>query len=239
MPGKTEDELRDQFKSRIFGLELKRQCTFALISMDDVIACLRGMDSLHKSERSMMNSWRKSKPSSPPRPGAGDFAMGHMDKFRQQFGPLKSRLWYSLQNFLVATANVSKLLWDGNRDKTKAIIGKARGKKLREIYGIEEKSPLNDRNIRNHFEHFDERIDSWAASSARMSFVDSNIGPKDSIAGPAKSDYFRNFDPTKCILSYADEDYELITVNEAIKCLYEKVTEILASLPGEQPSRHR
>ena len=205
--------------SGIFGSELKRQCAFALIAMNDVMACLQGMDSLSKSMPTMSLFTS--------RPDAGDFAKyieyhkikmqryrEDMDKIRQNSDVLTSRLWYSLQNFLVAIANVSKLLWNGE----------ARGDKLRKLYDVEESSPVKDRRFRNHFEHFDERIDRWAASSARTGFVDSNIGPKGSIAGPDKTDYFRNLDPTKCILTYASEDYELTPVHEAIKSLYEKVT---------------
>lgn len=203
----------------IFGSELKRQCAFALIAMDDVMACLKGMDSLSISIHSM--------PPPPSSPDARDIAKhmeNHikemqkhredMDKSMQNLDSLSNRLWYSLQNFLVAVGNVSKLLWNGG----------ARGEKLRKLYAIEESSPIKDRRFRNHFEHFDERIDRWAASSTRMGFVDSNIGPKGSIAGPDKTDYLRNFDPTKCTLKYIDEDYELTLVHEAIKSLYEKVT---------------
>lgn len=222
---KTEEELRDQMISGIFGFELKKQCAFALIAMDEVTACLQGMENLHKS---MPSPPTKSMPSpSTSRPDAGDFAKymedhrkemqkhrEDMEKYTQSLGLLTNRLWYSLQNFLVAVANVSKLLWNGE----------ARGEKLRKLYGVEESSPLKGKRFRNHFEHFDERIDDWVASSKRMCFVDSNIGPKGSIVGPDKTDYFRNFDPAKCTLSYAGEDYELTPVHEAIKSLYEKVT---------------
>jgi len=50
---KTEEDLRDQMIRVIFGSELKRQCAFALIAMDDVMACLKGMDSLSISIHSM------------------------------------------------------------------------------------------------------------------------------------------------------------------------------------------
>jgi len=44
-------------------------------------------------------------------------------------------------------------------------------------------------NFRNHFEHFDERLEEWAKSSERHNFVDSNIGPPNMIDGIDPKDY--------------------------------------------------
>jgi len=56
--------------------------------------------------------------------------------------------WYSLQNFLISTANISKILWPRQKFNQ-------RGIKLREYLNIDENSPLKKRTFRNHFEHFD------------------------------------------------------------------------------------
>ena len=66
--------------------------------------------------------------------------------------------WYSIQALLVAVANVSKFLWPTKKNSLE------RGKELREALSIEDDHPFNSRNMRNRFEHFDERLDSWIAS---------------------------------------------------------------------------
>src|SRR6266849_8982602 len=65
--------------------------------------------------------------------------------------------WYSIQSFLVATANISKFLWPIPRRET-------RGKQLREFLSVQDDSPLKRRKVRDSFEHFDERLDSWISS---------------------------------------------------------------------------
>jgi hypothetical protein len=40
-----------------------------------------------------------------------------------------------------------------------------RGKYLRELLSIEEISPLHSRDVRNHFEHYDEYLHEWAEKS--------------------------------------------------------------------------
>jgi len=63
-------------------------------------------------------------------------------------------LWLSL--LLNCAANVSKLLWGVK--KTLA----AERRRLREYFQVTDASPVKDRKLRDHFEHFDERIADWA-----------------------------------------------------------------------------
>src|SRR5215216_1443263 len=80
------------------------------------------------------------------------------------------RVWFSVQALLVALGNVSKLLWPIKE----RIPG--RGAQLRESLSIKDSSPLKDRNFRNQFEHFDEKLDDWALSSENLDYADSNVG---------------------------------------------------------------
>ena len=63
--------------------------------------------------------------------------------------------WAAIQSILVSTANISKILWPVRQQN------KARGKYLRDLLGVDENNLLADRTFRNHFEHYDERIDEW------------------------------------------------------------------------------
>ncbi|WP_229007426.1 hypothetical protein [Methylophilus sp. Leaf408] len=64
-------------------------------------------------------------------------------------------VWCSIQSILVAAGNVSKILWPSRK------ISIPRGEALRALLSIDDQSLLSDRKLRNHFEHYDERIEDW------------------------------------------------------------------------------
>jgi hypothetical protein len=127
-------------------------------------------------------------------------------------------VWYAIQNFLVAVGNISKIFWPSNSKQQK------RGEELRKSLGIKDDSPIRPRNFRNHFEHFDERLENWATSSKRHNFVDSNIGPSNMIARVDPEDFLRNFDPTNWTITFRGDRYELKPIIEAIYDLYPRVS---------------
>jgi hypothetical protein len=118
----------------------------------------------------------------------------------------EDRIWYSIQNLLVAIANISKLL--GLKDD---VQGQQSSKvpqdsftrfreQLRSSLKIDENSSLKSRKFRNHFEHFDERLEQWISSSQHHNFIDSNLGalPK----GLETADCHRNFDDSTYTLIF-------------------------------------
>ena len=123
------------------------------------------------------------------------------------------RVWYSIQSLLVATANVSKLLWPPKNESS------ARGDALRKTLQVEDDSPLADRAIRNHFEHFGARLEKWGISPQTHMVVDSNIGPLGSITGGASAVYVRNYDPSTETLTFRGAVYELRPVIKALEIL--------------------
>jgi len=127
-------------------------------------------------------------------------------------------VWYSIQNILVAVGNISKIFWPSNQKYLK------RGDELRKSLDIEDNSSIQPRNFRNHFEHFDERLEKWATSSKRHNFVDSNIGPSNMIDGVNAEDYLRNFDNTTWTLNFRGDKYELKPIIKYIYDLYMKVS---------------
>lgn len=81
------------------------------------------------------------------------------------------RVWFAVQNFLIASANVSKLLWT----PSKRTVHQERSAWLRSLLQVADDSPLSNRSLRNHLEHFDERIWEWAAENPTQ-VVDQIIG---------------------------------------------------------------
>lgn len=93
-------------------------------------------------------------------------AGNHAVKYEHSIG-----VWMNLQNFLNACGNVSKLLWSKNL---------ARSKFLRDTLRIPDDSPLRVRELRNFFEHFDERLDE-ALNRKSNTFMHSYFATRSSI----------------------------------------------------------
>lgn len=129
-----------------------------------------------------------------------------------------SRVWMSIQTFLVAVGNISKLLWPP-RPK---IAG--RGADLRASLGIEEGSCLKTRSFRNHFEHFDERLEEFFLSlgSEQFCFIDSNVSP-----GGIRS-LARNVEDSKVLRHFDQQSWRLIFRGECyeLKPLYKEIVEL-------------
>jgi hypothetical protein len=136
------------------------------------------------------------------------------------------RFWYSMQAFMVAVANVSKILWPyaplGSELPSET---STRRERLRNLLSIEESSPLKPRKFRNYFEHFDFEIEEWAAKSKDRMLVDSNVGPLDlnSSITPSPVAYMRNFDPAKFTLIFRDEEFQIREVVNAINDMLQKI----------------
>lgn len=135
--------------------------------------------------------------------------------------PNLDRFWYSVQAFLMAVGNISKLLWPSNPHIPE------RGRELREFLSVDGESVLELRKFRNHFEHFDERLEDWATSSDRHGFADSNVGPPNMIVGIAPSDFLRNFDTSRFAITFRGDVYEVRPIVEAIRALLPRTSENL------------
>ncbi len=122
-------------------------------------------------------------------------------------------IFYSIHSFLISTGNLSKLFWPSNNAGE---FGKQRGKKLREIFSLEDNSPLNSRTLRNHFEHFDERLDNLVASRQNIR-ADLNIGNIKTFAGNLKpEDYLRHYDPTTKTVYFKGDKFSILPIIKEI-----------------------
>lgn len=129
-------------------------------------------------------------------------------------------VWYSVQSLLVAVGNTSKLLWPSKSGDA------LRGIELRRVLELEDDSPLQSKRFRNHFEHFDERLDEWGPSLEGGMVVDSNIGDLGLILGGVKPEYVRNFDPSTGVLTFRGELYELKPIIDALVSLHDKTKKL-------------
>lgn len=131
----------------------------------------------------------------------------------------RNGVWYHVQSFLIATANISKLLWNSKE----SIKGRTRA--LRDALGVPEDSLLKSRNMRNNFEHFDERLETWALKHGRV-FVSNNIGPIGlfDIPGVSRDSYLRNLDPATLQLTFQGQTYDLPSIMVSLNTLNSSIT---------------
>jgi hypothetical protein len=147
-----------------------------------------------------------------------------------------SRGW-SVQGLLVALGNVSKLLWPvRNRGATRR-----RGARLRESLSVADDSPLRDRSFRDHFEHFDERLDRRVRSSEDPDYADSNVGitPGKGVEyWFANEGYLRNIyrtdHPSKFAIAFRGENFYLAPVIDAVRELAGRAKIESQDLPGRR-----
>jgi len=126
-------------------------------------------------------------------------------------------VWFAIQGMLVSAANASKLLWGS---KAEPVLQARR--LLRESVGVTDDSPLSSRQLRNDFEHFDERLEDWFAASANHIYIGRAIGPPNLVAvgDQAPDDQFGHYDPSTSVVSFWERSVLLSQIfNEAKRIL--------------------
>ncbi len=120
------------------------------------------------------------------------------------------RFWKGVQSFLVFSGNVSKLLWPPNAKY------KARGNQLRESLGVEDDNALNDRKLRNCFEHFDEHLEEWLKRNEGKTLVDHCIGSRGMLSSVEPQLFRRFFEPDTLSMIFIGEEFPLMPLQAAL-----------------------
>lgn len=120
----------------------------------------------------------------------------------------QTRLWFGIRAFLTAAANISKALWPNPGRKT-ANEFPDRGRILRDRLGVADDSPLANRDLRNHFEHLDERLEEWWLQDATHNIVRRVVGPPNAVEGLDEGSKFEHFDPSTGRVTFRGDVYEL------------------------------
>lgn len=149
-------------------------------------------------------------------------------KAEQAINEHGSLIWFCIQAILVSIGNISKLLWPGP-SVTNTTVLSAR-EELRTSLSVDNASVLKSRKFRNHFEHFDERLDDWGRSAATNVFVDSIIIPGNIEAFSPKS-VFRHYNPDDMLLTFNKTEYDLNQVLAAVQDLDKRTAEQVAENP--------
>lgn len=115
-------------------------------------------------------------------------------------------VWGSIQSILVATGNVSKILWSYEKPE--------RSEKLRQTLKIEKSNPLSNRKFRNHFEHYDSRIEDWFENKRSSIQIDLAMNP--SLGGRSLDNIDRGYNSFNNTLIFR---HELLDLNEVLSAL--------------------
>jgi hypothetical protein len=132
-------------------------------------------------------------------------------------------MWGLTEIILTSSANISKFFWPGPpRTKEFGVTKQEvddRASYLKSILGIDDKSPLYDRDLRDHFEHYDERVQPWAKKSKNRVLFRRNIGAK-LIGNIDQYANMGNLDPTTFTVTFWNKTYEIpIIIQEIEKIL--------------------
>jgi hypothetical protein len=140
-------------------------------------------------------------------------------------------------------AGVSRILWPTwIKDPDRRDIARARGDHLRQSLGIGEDHPLRVRVLRDHLEHFDERLDRWSQETTHGGIVDLHIGPTSFIGGEAiaRGDFLRVYEPERKVFTFRGDEFDiqqLVTATEGVKvAAIARIHSLHAdALPGVEP----
>lgn len=134
---------------------------------------------------------------------------------------------FYIQSLLVATANISKLIWRKSRKRPNESPEEfAEDKKMREKLraSLSIDRDMDDylfgkRELRNHYEHFDERIVEHLRSSTKLV---EGMGAFSSVANIGEENILRFYNPYTNVISFKKDQVDLRALVGEIKWLKEK-----------------
>ncbi|WP_138437635.1 hypothetical protein [Marinobacter shengliensis] len=123
---------------------------------------------------------------------------------KDPFGPAQAMVHHA--------AAVSRIFWPpGGKNKTARQRSQSRGEALRKAIGVRHGHPVQNRTLRDHFEHFDERLDDWAEKSKNRNIVKQLVGPRSAIGGDAitDEDIIHHYDPATKVYAFRGEQFDV------------------------------
>ena len=196
----------DEYVKRIYLLEVATQCQFAT----NAVTALNNL--LPKWEGITRN---------------GDVNMQTT---------LHHEIFRTIHSLMTHASNVSKLFWPappryrkGESDtdyqsRCSTTPKLVRAAELRNVLGLPENGHvLKSRALRDHLEHFDERLDHWQATSVRRNYLHDSIGSKEKLVGFDDADFMRWFDPVKKLMLFRGESFDIQEIVNGIDDIFSKL----------------
>lgn len=124
--------------------------------------------------------------------------------------------WSQIQSILISASNVSKILWPVRKNH------KSRGEHLRKLLGVANDHLISDRTIRNHFEHYDERIQEWFENTNSSVYRDLELNPFEPNSWSFPQSSNRKYNEVRKTLTFRNESINLSEVVTALLEIREK-----------------
>jgi hypothetical protein len=131
-------------------------------------------------------------------------------------------VFFFIQALMGHVAAISRVLWppstSGGRCQT-------RGEELRSLLDIPDNHSIRSRDLRNHLEHYDERLDAWIQDSEHHNVAVDFIGPPGVFGGPNMSqrDVFRQFDPGSSSVYFGERSYDIEEISSGIQDIQNRI----------------
>lgn len=133
-------------------------------------------------------------------------------------------VFYAIHNMFTAWGNISKIFYPTQQYR-------ARGKFLREIFGINEDSQFYFdkkmkvvRKYRNILEHYDEYLEDWYTTKDNSVVIEDCIGPLSMISVNGETPKpLRHYDPMMHKFIYQDNEYSIQAAIDETKKIYQKI----------------
>jgi hypothetical protein len=141
----------------------------------------------------------------------------------------------AIHSVLTHAGCLSRLLWPAARN-ARAARAQARGELIRSLLDLPDAdaSVLSQRDLRNHLEHYDERLDEWAAKSPSRQYVHDVIMPFRRLWGAEDRDIMRWYDPSTDTYRFQGEVFHLGALEAALKTALVRAQD---ALQAHDPSR--
>lgn len=123
------------------------------------------------------------------------------------------------QDFVQHAAAASRIVWPPQKAGVRAVT---RGQHLQRVLQVDNTHPLqSSRSLRNHLEHFDERLDDWVQSTSQGNLLDRIILPHRSKINLGsvvnERDIFRLFETETLCYVFRGQEFDLQNICSGVE----------------------
>ena len=123
-----------------------------------------------------------------------------------------------LQNIVLNGAALSRYFWPVRAGHEQ------RAAKLRSAFKVAEGNPLQNRDLRNHMEHFDERLDDYLAAGVVGQIFPSYFGPTPPPS-QVRQHFFRAYYTDSGVFEILGKPFEIMPIVDEIVRIHELLTD--------------
>lgn len=138
----------------------------------------------------------------------------------------------NVESFVTHAAAVSRIFWPATKDKALRQRADQRSAHLRSLLGIPARGQghsVEKHELRDHLEHYDERLDSWHNESPNKIIIGRIYGDSTGlIAGHDPKDVIEEYDPATKIFKFRGEPYQLQEMYDGLKDIEGRMQQCVA-----------